>query len=125
MQRSLIIRTITKEVIMEMYNPPHPGAMLREEMHTDITVSDLARHLGMTRANLSMILNGRLGISAAVAIKLGEAFPKTNAKLWMDLQTQYDLAHARRKKRRKIAPILHSDQKPSPRKQEPRLRKAA
>jgi addiction module HigA family antidote len=94
---------------MEMYNPSHPGGILREWMYKDITVSALARHLGMTRANLSMILNGRLGISPLVALKLADAFPKTNAKLWMDLQSQYDLAHARRKKRRKIAPIRSSD----------------
>jgi addiction module HigA family antidote len=96
---------------MEMYDPAHAGDILREWMHDDITVSALAKHLGMTRANLSMILNGRLGISPMVALKLADAFPKTNAKLWMDLQTQYDLAHARRKKRRKIAPIRPSDTK--------------
>jgi addiction module HigA family antidote len=70
-----------------------------------ITVSALAKHLGMTRANLSMILNGRLGISALVALKLGDAFPKTDAKFWLTLQNHYDLAHARRKKRRKIKPV--------------------
>lgn len=90
---------------MEMYNPPHPGRIVRAWMGDTITVSALAKHLGMTRANLSMILNGRLGISAFMALKLGDAFPKTDAKFWMTLQTHYDLAHARRKKRRKIAPV--------------------
>jgi addiction module HigA family antidote len=70
-----------------------------------VTVSALAKHLGMTRANLSMILNGRLGVSALVAIKLAEAFPKTDARFWMDIQSGYDLARARRKKRAKIRPI--------------------
>jgi addiction module HigA family antidote len=91
---------------MEMFNPPHPGAGIRAWMGDNITVSDLARHLGMTRANLSMILNGRLGISAMVALKLADAFPKTDARFWLALQTSYDLAHARRKKRKKIAPIF-------------------
>jgi plasmid maintenance system antidote protein VapI len=40
-----------------------------------------------------------------VAIKLAEAFPKTDAQFWMNLQTQYDLARARRKRRAKIRPI--------------------
>jgi addiction module HigA family antidote len=112
---------------MEMYNPCHPGAMIREWMGDAITVSALATHLGMTRANLSMILNGRLGISPMVALKLADAFPKTTAQLWMDLQSGYDLAHARRRKRRKILPVLASDKKPSTliRKSETRLRKAA
>jgi len=82
-----------------------------------VTVSALAKHIGMTRANLSMILNGRLGISAMVAIKLAEAFPKTDAQFWMNLQTQYDLARARRKKRAKIRPIQTAPK--------PSLRKAA
>jgi addiction module HigA family antidote len=89
---------------MEMFNPPHPGAGVRAWMGDEITVSALAKHLGMTRANLSMILNGRLGISAMVALKLSEAFPKTDAQFWMNLQTQYDLAQARKRKRTKIAP---------------------
>jgi addiction module HigA family antidote len=90
---------------MQMFNPPHPGAGIRAWMGDSITVSALAKHIGMTRANLSMILNGRLGVSATVAIKLAEAFPKTDAQFWMNLQTQYDLARARRKKRAKIRPI--------------------
>ena len=62
---------------MEMFNPAHPGRILRDCMGENLTVTALARHLGMPRANLSNILNGKLGISAAVAVKLGEAFPKT------------------------------------------------
>jgi addiction module HigA family antidote len=90
---------------MEMFNPPHPGQGIREYMGEATTVSALAKHLGMARANLSMILNGRLGVSASVAIKLSEAFPNTDARFWLDLQTQYDLAQARRKKRSKITPL--------------------
>jgi addiction module HigA family antidote len=86
-------------------------------MGDTITVSTLAKHLGMTRANLSMILNGRLGISALMALKLGDAFPKTDARFWMSVQSQYDLAHARRKKRRKITPVYPE----APAKQEAKL----
>jgi antitoxin HigA-1 len=91
---------------MEMYNPAHPGRIVRECMGETITVSALAKHLGMTRANLSMILNGRMGISASVAVKLGEAFPNQDAELWMALQSQYDLWHAKRRKRMKIQPLV-------------------
>jgi addiction module HigA family antidote len=91
---------------MPMFNPPHPGLILRECMGDRITVSALAKHLGVSRVNLSMILNGRLGISAAVALKLGEAFPNQDAELWLRLQNNYDLAQARKKKRAKIKPLL-------------------
>lgn len=86
---------------MQMFNPSHPGEILREFMGEDITVSAMAKHLGVTRANLSMILNGRAGISALMSLKLDEAFG-TSEGLWLRLQNQYDLAKARRVKRTKI-----------------------
>jgi len=89
-----------------MFNPCHAGEALRAYMSDKVTVSQLATHLGMTRANLSMILNGRLGISASVAIKLSEAFPNSSAQFWLNLQNNYDLARARRKKRKKITPVF-------------------
>jgi antitoxin HigA-1 len=91
---------------MPMFNPPHPGTGIRAYMSDRITVSDLAKRLGMTRANLSMILNGRLGISAAMAIKLSEAFPNSDEQFWLTLQNNYDLAKARRRKRLKIMPVF-------------------
>jgi addiction module HigA family antidote len=90
---------------MEMYNPSHAGRILRLHMGDAITVSALAKHLGMTRANLSMILNGRLGVSATMAMKLAEAFPKTDARFWMNVQLNYDLAQARKRRKTKIKPI--------------------
>jgi len=68
-------------------------------MGEDLTVSALAGHLGVTRANLSMILNARSGISAAI-----DAFG-TSEGFWLRLQTNYDLAQARRLKKAKIRPV--------------------
>ena len=48
---------------MPMFNPPHPGRLVRAAMGESITITALACHLGVTRAHLSMILNGRAGIS--------------------------------------------------------------
>ena len=87
-----------------MFNPPHPGRLVREFMG-DITVTEMAKHLKMTRANLSMILNGRTGISVAVAIKLSEALPNWPPSFWLLVQNDYDLWHASRIKRAKIRPI--------------------
>jgi addiction module HigA family antidote len=89
---------------MPMFNPSHPGEILREYMGKDLTVSALAVHLGVTRANLSMILNGRSGISAAMSLKLDDAFA-TSEGFWLRLQTNYDLAQARRIKKGKILPV--------------------
>ncbi len=89
---------------MPMFNPPHPGRVLREFMGDKITISALARHLGVTRTNLSLILNERAGISPEMSLKLDEAFGSSEG-LWMRLQVQYDLAQARKKKRTKV-PLL-------------------
>ncbi len=91
---------------MEMFNPVHPGIILRAYRGSSVTVTALAAHTRIPRGNLSMILNGRLGISAAIALKLSEAFPNSDAQMWLNLQNQFDLAKLRRKKRTRIAPLL-------------------
>jgi antitoxin HigA-1 len=85
---------------MRMYNPPHPGELLREQMG-DLTVTDLAAHLGVSRITLSRLLNGKAGISAEMSLKLSEAFG-TSPDLWMKLQLQYDFWKAAQKKRKRI-----------------------
>ena len=85
---------------MQMYNPAHPGKIL-EEFMGDRTVTDVAKHLGVTRAALSRILNGKAGISADMALRLSEAFG-LDAEMWLRLQVQRDLWVASRKKRKKL-----------------------
>jgi len=57
---------------MRMFNPPHPGIVLREYLE-NVSVTNAAKHLGITRAALSRILNGSTGISAELALRLAEA----------------------------------------------------
>src|ERR1035441_2172648 len=77
---------------MRMHNPPHPGTVLREYLGAR-SVTDTARHLGVTRVALSRILNGSAGISAVMALKLADALG-TSPELWIGMQTQYDLWRA-------------------------------
>jgi len=88
---------------MQMHNPPHPGRVLREYLGT-ISVTDAARHLGVTRVALSRILNGSAGISADMALRLSEALC-TSAELWMGMQSQYDLWKASRQRHKKVTPL--------------------
>jgi addiction module HigA family antidote len=83
-----------------MFNPPHPGAVLKEYLG-DISVTTAADHLGVTRAALSRILNGSAGISAEMALRLSEALG-TSPELWARKQAQYDLWQASKKRRRKL-----------------------
>jgi antitoxin HigA-1 len=89
---------------MLMFNPPHPGEVLREYLGK-MSVTDAARHLRVTRASLSRILNGSVGISAEMALRLSEALD-TSPELWTGMQAQYDLWQASRKKRKKVSRIV-------------------
>ncbi|MDP9268234.1 MAG: HigA family addiction module antitoxin [Acidobacteriota bacterium] len=86
---------------MRMFDPPHPGEVLREYLG-EVTVTRAARHLRVTRAALSRILNGSTGISAEMALRLADALG-TTPELWAGMQAQYDLCIASRKRRKKVA----------------------
>ena len=81
-----------------MYDPPHPGEILRELClePLGLSVTRAAEALGVSRKTLSAILNGRTGISPEMAIRLSIAFD-TSAESWLNQQTQYDLWQARQK----------------------------
>jgi addiction module HigA family antidote len=92
---------------MQMFNPCHPGELIRAAMGRKITVTALAKHLGVTRAHLSTILNGRAGISPLMSLKLDETFSKSDG-FFFRVQGGYDLAQARRVKRKKLKPLWKS-----------------
>jgi addiction module HigA family antidote len=96
---------IIEVILMRMFNPPHPGTVLRDYL-SDVSVTVAAKHLGITRATLSRILNGSAGISAEMALRLSEALG-TSPELWIGMQAQYDLWQASRSRRRKVARLPH------------------
>jgi len=79
-------------------NPPHPGRDIRLEYlePLGLSVTEAARILGVTRANLSNIVNGKSGISPEMAVRLAKAFGGS-AEIWLRLQAAYDLAQVRRR----------------------------
>ncbi len=87
---------------MVMCNPPHPGRIVRAAMGESITITALAKHLGTTRSQISMILNGRAGISPLMGLKMDEAFGKSQG-FFAGLQADYDLAQALKVKRKRVA----------------------
>jgi addiction module HigA family antidote len=91
---------------MQMYNPPHPGRLLAYYLE-DRSVTEVARHLGVTRPALSRVLNGTAGISADMALRISDAFG-TEPDFWLRLQAQRDLWIASRKKRTKVKPLAVS-----------------
>ena len=83
---------------MTMHNPPHPGAVIRRQCvePLGLTVTAAAKGLGVSRNTLSMLLNGRLGISPEMAIRLSQGFGRS-PESWLQQQMQYDLWRARRR----------------------------
>jgi len=77
---------------MRMHNPPHPGEIIRELCvePLDLTVTEAAGALGVTRKTLSTLLNGRAGISPEMALRLSKVFGRT-PEGWLRLQLQFDL----------------------------------
>ncbi len=85
---------------MAMHNPPHPGGIVRRQcLDTfDLSVTEAAKGLGVTRQALSDLINGRAGISIDMAIRLSKAFG-SSPETWLGLQMAYDLWQARERTR--------------------------
>ncbi len=74
---------------------PHPGHGIRELIQdAEISVTEAARKLGVTRQALNNLVTGRAGISPEMAIRLEKVFGGT-AEQWLRIQTAYELAQAR------------------------------
>ena len=86
---------------MPMKNPPHPGRSIKDAClePLELSVTEGAKVLGITRHTLSRVINGQSGISPEMAIRLEKA-GWSNADHWLRLQTAYELAQARKQQDR-------------------------
>jgi antitoxin HigA-1 len=80
---------------MTMYNPAHPGEVLRDYLG-EADVTSVARRLKVARTTLSRLLNGHAGISAPMAIRLAQMLPNTTPEFWLRMQMNHDLWQARK-----------------------------
>src|ERR1700730_16218599 len=82
---------------MTMKKPPHPGLSARHDCidPLDLSITEAADILGVTRQTLNNLVNGKSGISPEMAIRLDKAFGG-GAETWLRLQMAYDLAQARK-----------------------------
>jgi len=81
---------------MPMLNPPHPGESLREDVLVplNLTITETAKALGISRKTLSEIINGKSPITPDIAIRLERAFTSPPAEMWLRLQAAHDLRRA-------------------------------
>ncbi|MDH7801156.1 MULTISPECIES: HigA family addiction module antitoxin [unclassified Rhizobium] len=86
--------------------PVHPGELLREEVIAalQLSVTEAAERLGMSRVALSRVLNGRAGVSPDLALRLERAGVST-ARAWLAMQSNYDLAQAMKREQPPVRPL--------------------
>lgn len=77
-------------------NPVHPGAIAREDCLKELglSVTEVARRLGVGRPALSALVNEKSAVSIEMAYRLAKAFGST-PEHWMRMQLAYDLAQSK------------------------------
>ncbi|MGE0799154.1 MAG: HigA family addiction module antitoxin [Lautropia sp.] len=86
----------------KMFNPPHPGLTLRDDVlpALGLSVTEAAEQLGVSRVTLSRTLNGRAGISPEMALRLEAWLGKErggDARVWLGQQAAHDIWKAEQK----------------------------
>lgn len=86
-----------------MHNPSHPGLIIRDDVLPELQlgVNEAAAQLGVSRVTLSRVINGRSGITADMALRIGK-WVGNGPEIWLRMQGQYDLSQARKKGEPKV-----------------------
>ena len=89
---------MTKIEHYRLKNPPHPGGFVRTEIvePMELSVTNAAKALGITRAALSAFLNEHSSLSPDMALRIEKAFGVSMDTL-MRMQNSYDIAQARKR----------------------------
>ena len=87
---------------MNMHSPLHPGQIIREIIivGAEMTVTEAAKRLNVNRTTLSRLINGNIGISSDMALRLSKLLPNTDIIFWMNLQRDYDVWLVKKKERK-------------------------
>lgn len=86
--------------------PVHPGEILKEDVlpALDLSVSEAARQLRISRQTLHRILKGTHAITPEMAVRLGK-FCGNGPGLWLRMQQSFDLWKANEKLADELAQI--------------------
>ncbi|WP_067494336.1 HigA family addiction module antitoxin [Ferrovum sp. PN-J185] len=90
--------------MMNMYNPAHPGEVLREWLPEGMRIEQAAKELHISRTTLSKVLNAKSGLTATMALRLS-AWLGTSPDLWLGMQLQWELRQAKKKRLPTIKPL--------------------
>ncbi|WP_439242342.1 HigA family addiction module antitoxin [Lonepinella sp. BR2474] len=89
-----------------MRKPAHPGQILLDGFiePNQIKIKELAEHLGFSRETLSRVLHGKTPMTANLALRLEES-GISSARLWLNLQTKYDLWELKQERTENVQPF--------------------
>ena len=75
-----------------MYNPPHPGEIIKGLWLDPLgaSITDVAQAMGVSRTTLSKIVNGKGRVTPEIALRLSVALGGS-AESWLGHQAAYDL----------------------------------
>ena len=82
---------------MPMNTPPHPGQVIRRAIveGLGLTITAAAEGLGISRKQLTQLVNRHAGVSPEMAIRLEKGIG-SSADAWLRMQAAYDLAQAQK-----------------------------
>jgi antitoxin HigA-1 len=91
------MKITTEEKPMRMLNPVHPGRFLRTEIigAHNLSVTEAARVLKVSRPTLSTLLNAKADLSGEMALRFEKAFG-VDMEALMRMQNSYDIAETRK-----------------------------
>jgi addiction module HigA family antidote len=86
--------------------PTHPGEMLREDVlpALELSVSEAARRLGISRQQLHRVLACTHPITTEMALRIGK-FAGNGPDIWLRMQLSYDLWHAEQRMKDELSNI--------------------
>ena len=87
-----------------MYDPAHPGEVLREFLPVEMSVGEIASRLGVSRPHLSRLLNGHTSMTTDMAIRVA-ILTNTTPESWLLNQVKWDLWQSRNRPRPIIEPL--------------------
>lgn len=93
-----------------MYNPPHPGLTLRDDVlpALGLSVTQAAQQLNVARVTFSRVINGRAAISPEMALRI-QAWLGVDrggeARLWLAEQTAYDMWQAEQRLKGELSKV--------------------
>ena len=82
----------------KMFNPPHPGGILAEELeHLGVNADDFANQIGIASDVMTEILSERAPITLEIAQKISKALEGPDASTWAVIQSDYDAWNAKKR----------------------------